>query len=71
MGERSLEALDVAWARKAPARVLRGSVLTGLLGPAIDFHTRRTVVGHEHYEPAGDETTPAERTTELAGTTAP
>ena len=50
MGERSLEALDVSWARTAPARVLRGSVLLGLLGPAMDFYTRRTVVGHEHFE---------------------
>ena len=50
MGERSLEALDVPWARTAPARVLRGSVLVGLLGPAMDFYTRRTVVGLEHFE---------------------
>ena len=50
MGERSLEALDVTWARTAPARVLRESVLMGLLGPAMDFYTRRTVVGLEHFE---------------------
>ena len=50
MGERSLEALDVTWARSAPARVLRGSVLLGLLGPAMDFYTRRTVVGHGHFK---------------------
>lgn len=51
MGERSnLEALDVPWARTAPARALRGSVLMGLLGPAMDFYTRRTVVGLEHFE---------------------
>ena len=50
MGERSLEALDVAWARTAPARALRGSVLVGLLGPAMDFYTRRTVVGLEHFK---------------------
>ncbi|MEO8690849.1 MAG: lysophospholipid acyltransferase family protein [Solirubrobacteraceae bacterium] len=50
MGERSLEALDVAWARRAPARVVRGAVLLGLLGPAMDFYTRRTVVGLEHFE---------------------
>ena len=38
MGERrSLEALDVPWARSAPARLLRGSVLMGLLGPAMDL----------------------------------
>lgn len=51
MGERSdLETLDVPWARTAPARALRGSVLMGLLGPAMDFYTRRTVVGLEHFE---------------------
>jgi 1-acyl-sn-glycerol-3-phosphate acyltransferase len=50
MGERSLEALDVPWARTAPARALRGGVLMGLLGPAMDFYTRRTVVGLEHFE---------------------
>ncbi len=50
MGERSLAALDVPWARSAPARVLRGSVLLGLLGPTMDFYTRRTVVGHEHFK---------------------
>jgi 1-acyl-sn-glycerol-3-phosphate acyltransferase len=51
MGERSsLEALDVPWARTAPARVLRGSVLLGLLGPAMDFYTRRTVLGLEHFK---------------------
>jgi 1-acyl-sn-glycerol-3-phosphate acyltransferase len=50
MGERSLEALDVTWARTAPARALRGSVLLGLLGPAMDFYTRRTVTGLEHFK---------------------
>ena len=50
MGERSLAALDVTWARTAPARVLRESVLMGLLGPAMDFYTRRTVSGLEHFE---------------------
>ena len=50
MGERSLEALDVAWARAAPARALRGSVLMGLLGPAMDFYTRRRVLGREHLD---------------------
>jgi 1-acyl-sn-glycerol-3-phosphate acyltransferase len=50
MGERSLEALDVAWARRAPARMLRGAVLMGLLGPVMDFYTRRRVVGLEHFD---------------------
>lgn len=50
MGERSLEALDVAWARRWPARMLRGAVLMGLLGPAMDFYTRRRVLGREHFD---------------------
>jgi 1-acyl-sn-glycerol-3-phosphate acyltransferase len=50
MGERSLDELDVPWARAAPARALRGAVLMGLLGPAMDFYTRRRVVGLEHFE---------------------
>ena len=50
MGERRLEALDVAWARRAPARALRGAVLMGLLGPAMDFYTRRRVVGLQHFD---------------------
>jgi 1-acyl-sn-glycerol-3-phosphate acyltransferase len=91
MGERSLEALDVTWARTAPAPVLREAVLMGLLGPAMDFSTRRTMVGLEHFERLqapvgfvanhsshmdmpeilrGAETTPAERSSELAGATA-
>jgi len=51
MGERgSLEALDVPWARSAPARAARGSVLRGLLGPAMDFSTRRTVMGLDNFD---------------------
>jgi 1-acyl-sn-glycerol-3-phosphate acyltransferase len=50
MGERSLEALDVPWARRAPARILRGVVLMGVLGPAMDVYTRRRVEGLEHFE---------------------
>ena len=50
MGERSLEALDVPWARSAPARMLREAVLIGLLGPAMDFYTRRRVLGLEHFD---------------------
>ena len=50
MGERSLEELDVTWARRAPARALRETVLMGLLGPAMDFYTRRRVLGREHFD---------------------
>jgi 1-acyl-sn-glycerol-3-phosphate acyltransferase len=50
MGERSVEELDVPWARAAPARALRGFVLMGLLAPAMDFYTRRRVLGREHLD---------------------
>ena len=33
--------LDVAWARSAPARVVREAVLVGILGPLMDIYTRR------------------------------
>jgi 1-acyl-sn-glycerol-3-phosphate acyltransferase len=49
MGERSLEQLDVTWARRAPARALRELVLMGVLGPAMDLYTRRRVIGREHF----------------------
>jgi 1-acyl-sn-glycerol-3-phosphate acyltransferase len=50
MGERSLEELDVTWARRAPARALRELVLMGLLAPAMDLYTRRRVLGREHFD---------------------
>jgi len=51
MGDRdSLEALDVTWARRAPARALREAVLMGVLGPLMDLYTRRRVLGREHFE---------------------
>jgi 1-acyl-sn-glycerol-3-phosphate acyltransferase len=42
--------LDVAWARSAPARVVREVVLMGVLGPLMDLYTRRTVLGREHLD---------------------
>lgn len=50
MGERSVEQLDVTWARWAPARALRELVLMGLLAPAMDFYTGRRVFGREHLD---------------------
>ena len=50
MEERSLEQLDVAWARRAPARALRELVLMGVLGPLMDLYTRRRVLGREHFD---------------------
>jgi 1-acyl-sn-glycerol-3-phosphate acyltransferase len=42
--------LDVAWARSAPARVVREAVLVGVFGPLMKLYTRRTVRGREHLE---------------------
>jgi 1-acyl-sn-glycerol-3-phosphate acyltransferase len=42
--------LDVAWARSAPARVVREAVLVGVFGPLMELYTRRTVRGREHLE---------------------
>jgi 1-acyl-sn-glycerol-3-phosphate acyltransferase len=50
MGEERLEELDVEWARTPAARAVREMVLMGLLGPAMDFYTRRRVLGHEHFD---------------------
>ena len=50
------------------ARAVRELVLMGVLGPAMDFYTRRRV--RRFFEQAGAETTPAERGP-LAGATAP
>jgi 1-acyl-sn-glycerol-3-phosphate acyltransferase len=37
--------LDVPWARRAQARVLRELSLIGVLGPAMDLYTRRRISG--------------------------
>ena len=42
--------LDVAWARSAPARVVREAVLVGIFGPLMDIYTRRRVTGREHLD---------------------
>ena len=42
--------LDVAWARSAPARVVREAVLVGVFGPLMELYTRRRVLGREHLE---------------------
>ena len=42
--------LDAAWARSAPARVVREAVLVGVFGPLMDLYTRRRVVGREHLD---------------------
>ena len=47
---RSCARLDVPWARCRFARGLREFLLNGLLGPAMDFYTRRRVVGRERFD---------------------
>ena len=42
--------LDVAWARSAPARVVREAVLLGVFGPLMELYTCRTVRGREHLD---------------------
>ena len=42
--------LDAAWARSAPARVVRDAALMGVLGPLMDLYSRRTVRGREHLD---------------------
>ena len=42
--------LDVAWARSAPARVVREAVLVGVFGPLMSLYTSRTVRGREHLD---------------------
>jgi 1-acyl-sn-glycerol-3-phosphate acyltransferase len=42
--------LDAAWARSAPARVVREAALMGVLGPLMDLYSRRTVRGREHLD---------------------
>ena len=71
MGERRVEALDVPWARRAPARIMRGAVLMGLLGPAMDLYTEIMERVRAFFEQAGTKTTLAERSSVLAGAGAP
>lgn len=47
---RNCARLDVPWARCRVARGIREFLLNGLLGPAIDFYTRRRVLGREHFD---------------------
>lgn len=42
--------MDVAWARRALPRAMRELLITGVLGPMIDFYTRRTIHGREVFD---------------------
>jgi 1-acyl-sn-glycerol-3-phosphate acyltransferase len=44
----SLAPLDVPWARRMPARILRELFLMGVLGPTMDVYTRRRLHGRAH-----------------------
>jgi 1-acyl-sn-glycerol-3-phosphate acyltransferase len=47
--------MDVSWARCGYARALRQAILTGVLGPMMDFYIRSRAVGREIFD---DELTP-------------
>jgi 1-acyl-sn-glycerol-3-phosphate acyltransferase len=47
---RSLRRLDVPWARCAPARFVRETILRFVLAPLMDLYTRRKVSGRELFE---------------------
>src|SRR5680860_581034 len=46
---RAVSSLDVPWARCAPARAMRETVQSFMLGPVIDFYVRRHARGKEHF----------------------
>jgi 1-acyl-sn-glycerol-3-phosphate acyltransferase len=46
---RAVSQLDVPWARCAPARALRETVQSFMLGPVIDLYVRRRARGREHF----------------------
>jgi len=41
--------LDVRWARCAPARAVRETIISAVLGPMIDWYARTKVTGREHF----------------------
>src|SRR3954464_11686209 len=47
---RNCARLDVPWARCGFARAVREIIVSGLLGPVMDFYTRRRVTGREHFD---------------------
>jgi 1-acyl-sn-glycerol-3-phosphate acyltransferase len=42
--------LDMPWARCAPARLARESILSGFFGPAMSWYVRRRIAGREVFE---------------------
>jgi len=50
---RNMRRLDVPWARCAPARMLRETILQFVLGPLMDLYTRPRVYGRELFDRLG------------------
>jgi 1-acyl-sn-glycerol-3-phosphate acyltransferase len=48
VGSDSPAQLDVPWARRTPARIVRELFLMAVLGPTMDVYTRRRVHGRAH-----------------------
>jgi len=46
---RAAAQLDIPWARCAPARAIRETIQSFMLGPVIDFYVRRRARGSEHF----------------------
>jgi 1-acyl-sn-glycerol-3-phosphate acyltransferase len=46
---RAASQLDIPWARCAPARAIRETIQSFMLGPVIDFYVRRRARGSEHF----------------------
>jgi 1-acyl-sn-glycerol-3-phosphate acyltransferase len=44
-----LAQLDITWARCRPARAIREVILSGILGPLIDFYARRRAIGRDRF----------------------
>ena len=47
---RQYKKMDVSWARCGYARALRAALLSGVLGPMIDFYVRSRAVGREIFD---------------------
>src|SRR5215213_9048443 len=43
-------ALDMPWARCAPARLARESILSGFFGPVMSWYVRRRIEGREVFD---------------------
>jgi 1-acyl-sn-glycerol-3-phosphate acyltransferase len=46
---RAASQLDIPWARCAPARAVRETIQSFMLGPVVDLYVRRRSRGREHF----------------------